>query len=215
MASALKCKREFFTRAPACGWPRPCGEASLAAKCVAHSSIISPAPTNSTRMSLQILEELPGQAHRRRRHADRMGADLGGSAHFLGHGEGALEELVQGGAQRAGGVGLAHGLLELAQDLGLAQHHGIQPAGHPEGVPRGVAAFAHVGVVCAAARRRRHPSGPASRWPVPATGAVRRSTARCGCRWRGWPPRAQANCALRHRSGGPGRSAAWGRAAPA
>jgi hypothetical protein len=30
----------------------------------------------------------------------------------------------------------AHGLLHLAQDLGLAQHHRIQPAGHAEGVAR-------------------------------------------------------------------------------
>jgi len=53
---------------------------------------------------------------------------------------------VQRGAQGAGGVGLAHGLLHLTQDLRLAQHHRIQPAGHAEGVARGMAAFVHIGV---------------------------------------------------------------------
>ncbi len=75
-----------------------------------------------------------------------MRADFGGGAHLFGHGKAALEQLVQGGAQGAGGVGLAHGLLHLAQDLGLAQHHGVQPAGDAEGVARGLAAFEHVGV---------------------------------------------------------------------
>ncbi len=32
--------------------------------------------------------------------------------------------------------GGAHGVLHLAEDLRLAQHHGIEPAGHAEGVAR-------------------------------------------------------------------------------
>ena len=48
-----------------------------AAKWVATSSIISPAPTNSTLISAQVLEQLRGQPHRGGGHADRMGADLG------------------------------------------------------------------------------------------------------------------------------------------
>ena len=48
-----------------------------AAKWVAASSIISPAPTNSTAGLAQVLEQLRRQPHRGRRHADRVRADLG------------------------------------------------------------------------------------------------------------------------------------------
>ena len=57
-------------------------------------------------------------------------------AHFLGDRERALEHLVQRGAERAGGVGLAHRLLHLAEDLRLAEHHRIEPAGDAERMPR-------------------------------------------------------------------------------
>ncbi|SOZ14370.1 hypothetical protein CBM2609_A170033 [Cupriavidus taiwanensis] len=77
------------------------------------------------------------QPHRGRGHRHRMRADLGLAAHFLGHREGPLEQLVQVRAERAGFAGGAHRVLELAQDLGLAQHHRIEPAGHAEGVPHG------------------------------------------------------------------------------
>jgi hypothetical protein len=95
----------------------------------------------------QVLEQLGGQAHRGSSHADRVGADLGGGAHLLGHREGALEQLVQRGAQGAGGLGLAHRLLHLAQDLRLAQHHGVQAAGDAEGMPGGLRPLQHVGVL--------------------------------------------------------------------
>ena len=38
--------------------------------------------------------------------------------------------------RRAGGLGGAHRVLHLAEDLGLAQHHRIEPAGHAEGMAR-------------------------------------------------------------------------------
>jgi hypothetical protein len=85
----------------------------------------------------QVFEQLAGQAHGGGGHADGVRADLGGAAHFLGHGKAALEQLVQRGAQGAGVLGGAHGVLHLAQDLRLAQHHRVQPAGHAEGVARG------------------------------------------------------------------------------
>ena len=84
----------------------------------------------------QVFKKLAGQAHGRRRHADRMGANFGGSAHFLGHRKTALEHLVERDAEGAGLVGGAHGVFHLAQDLRLAKHHGVQSAGHPEGVAR-------------------------------------------------------------------------------
>ncbi|MCY1236029.1 hypothetical protein D9M72_486650 [compost metagenome] len=77
------------------------------------------------------------QPHRGRGHRYGMRADLGLAAHFLGHREGALEQLVQVRPQRAGLAGRAHRVLELAQDLGFAQHHRIQPAGHAEGMAHG------------------------------------------------------------------------------
>jgi hypothetical protein len=40
----------------------------------------------------------------------------------------------------------AHRVLHLAQDLGLAQHHGVQPAGDAEGVAGGQAVVQGVGV---------------------------------------------------------------------
>ena len=96
---------------------------------------------------LEVLEELRRKSHRGRGHADGMRADLGGAAHFLGHREGTLEELVQGGAQHARVAGVTHGLLHLAKDLRLAQHHRVQARGDAEGVARSVAVFAQIAVL--------------------------------------------------------------------
>ena len=78
---------------------------------------------------LQAGEDACRQLDRGRRHGHHVGADLGIGAHFLGHGEGALEQLVQQGPQGAGRFGLAHRFLHLAEDLRLAQHHGFQARG--------------------------------------------------------------------------------------
>ena len=67
-----------------------------------------------------------------------MCADLGGTAHFLGYREGTLEQLMQVSAQTTGGVGLAHRIFHLAQDLRFAQHHRIQPGGDAEGMAHGI-----------------------------------------------------------------------------
>jgi hypothetical protein len=42
--------------------------------------------------------------------------------------------------------GRAHGVLHLAEDLGLAQHHGVEPAGHAEGMAGGLRVLQHVGM---------------------------------------------------------------------
>jgi hypothetical protein len=73
--------------------------------------------------------------------------DVGQGAHLLGDRKGALEQLVQGGAQGAGQPGLAHRQLDLAQDLRLAEHHRIQPRGDAEGVTRGIAVLGHADVL--------------------------------------------------------------------
>ena len=117
-----------------------------AAKWVAHSSIISPAPMNSTFWSAMRVEDALRQAHRGGRHRHAVGADLGGAAHFLGHREGALEHLVQVGAQAAGFVGRAHRVLHLAEDLRLAQHHRIEPGGDAERMAHRVVLRQHVQV---------------------------------------------------------------------
>src|SRR3546814_6354742 len=59
-----------------------------------------------------------------------MRADGGLRTDFFGHRESALKKLMQQSAQRAGLLGRAHGVFHLTENLRLAQHHGIQPAGH-------------------------------------------------------------------------------------
>ena len=102
----------------------------------------------------EILKQLAGQPNGGCRHADRMGADLGGRSNLFGDRKRALEQLAQRGAQRAGLFGGTHGILELPQDLWLAQHHGIQPAGHSKGVAGGHPVLQCVGV--RAQERWRH-----------------------------------------------------------
>ena len=127
----------------------------------------------------QVLEQLGGQAHRRGRHADRMAADLGRAAHFLGDRERALEHLLQRRAERAGAVGLAHRLLELAEDLRLAEHHRIEPARDAEGVARRRAAFEHVGVRARSVGVATPPT-PASQSTAGATCAASRADVELG-----------------------------------
>ena len=109
----------------------------------------------------QVFEQLRCEPHRRCRHADRVRANLGRGAHILGDRERSLEQLMQGGAQGAGGICFAHRLLHLAQDLGLAQHHRVEPGGDPEGMACGVLVLEHIGVLpqlfAADAALRREP----------------------------------------------------------
>ena len=123
----------------------------------------------------QVFKQLPGQSHGGSGHADRVGADIGGAAHLFGHGEGALEQLRQGAAQRARLIGNAHRIFELPQNLRLAQHHRVQTAGHSEGVARCLGIAQGVGV----AAQRMGGDAAALRQPVQgafnfrlATGAV-------------------------------------------
>ena len=57
-----------------------------------------------------------------------------------------VQQAVQPAAERAAILGGGVGGLELAQDLRLADHHGIQAGGHAEQVMDGVAAFVPVEV---------------------------------------------------------------------
>ncbi len=96
--------------------------------------------------------------------------------------------------QRAGRAGLERrlvGALDLALDLGLADDHRLQAAGHAEQLARGVAVARRVD------DRRRARSGgcrpgspaPTARCPRRRPGRRRRGRARCGCRSRSRPPR--------------------------
>ncbi len=82
-------------------------------------------------------ENARGELDRRGGHRDDVGADSGVAAHFLRHREGALEQLVEQRSERAGGFGDASRFFHLAQDLRLADHHGIEARGDAERVPHG------------------------------------------------------------------------------
>ena len=130
-------------------------------------------------------EDALRQAHRGGGHGHRIGADGGGAAHFLGHREGALEQLVQQRAHGAGLLGGFHRLLELAENLGFAQHHGIQPAGDAEGVLYRVLLRQRIKIrldgMGLELVKIRHPLDRLLR-------LVRCcNRPRCGCRWRGSP----------------------------
>ena len=56
----------------------------------------------------------------------RAGADLGFGADFLGDGEGALEERFELSGDGADLAGDGVGLFDLAEDLRLADDHGVE-----------------------------------------------------------------------------------------
>ena len=82
----------------------------------------------------QVFKQLAGQAHGGCRHADAVGTNFSAAAHFFGHRKRALKQLVQRHAHGACVFRCPHRSFHLAQNLRLAQHHGIEPAGDPERV---------------------------------------------------------------------------------
>jgi hypothetical protein len=94
----------------------------------------------------EVAEQFVAEAHDRRCHAHGVHADRSAAAHLLGHREGALEKLVQGGAERARSAGLPHRLLQLPEDLCFADDHRRQAARQPEGVASSARALQHVRV---------------------------------------------------------------------
>ena len=74
-------------------------------------------------------EDALGELDRRGGHRNRRAADVGLRAHVLRHRERALEKPVQHQSQRTRRLGAAHGLLHLAENLRLAEHHRIESAG--------------------------------------------------------------------------------------
>ncbi len=97
-------------------------------------------------VGLEIAEDLFGQAHRREGHRDRAAADGGVGAHLFGDVEGVLEQPAQrppDGTRAAGG---AEGVLDLAEDLRLAEDQRIQAARHAQDVAHALVVFMDVGV---------------------------------------------------------------------
>ena len=117
----------------------------------------------------QLAEDLPGQADRGIADADGVVADAGFAAHPFGHGEGLVQQAVQNGA---GGLvlgGLPVGLLDLPQDLGLAQDHGIEAGGYPEEVLHRLRTLVDVQGLLQVGRRDLR--GPGEKGPQPGRAA--------------------------------------------
>ena len=187
---AVEALRRASRRAPACGWRRRCARGFCAAKCVAHNSIISPAPMNSTFWLGDACRRCAAPAARRpppwKRCARRFRwccalpwrpRRCAGTA----------------GSERCRGrrpLGGAHRVLHLAEDLRLAQHHRIEPGGDAERVAHGLVLRQRVQVRRSSATLQLVVLGqecaPASSGLGASAG---RSRARCGCRSTGSPPR--------------------------
>jgi hypothetical protein len=69
------------------------------------------------------------------RHGHRLRPDFRGGPDFLGDGECPLEEVIQQQSEPAGVPGQLLCLLHLAKNLRLPEHHRVESARHPEGVP--------------------------------------------------------------------------------
>ena len=94
----------------------------------------------------EVFKNLTCQANRSGRHADGMGTNFSGRPDFFGHCKTALKQLVQGAAQGTSLFSGSDGIFELTQNLCFPQDHGVEAAGHSEGMPGHVAFFEHVGV---------------------------------------------------------------------
>ncbi len=111
-----------------------------ALRCVAVSSLVSPAPTMSTVWSLKRAEHLQGQLDGRRAHAHRALADGRLGAHALADLERVPEQAVEDDTGAATLAGELIGSLHLRHDLRLADHHGVEARGDAEQVGDGAVA---------------------------------------------------------------------------
>ena len=156
------------------------------------SSIISPAPTNSTLWSCEVVERCAAPAAPRPRPSIRSArrsrwcvrTSLATAKERWNSWCSVVPSVPAASAR-------AHRVLHLAEDLRLAQHHRVEPAGDAERV-------AHRLLVAAACRGSgAELAGADAVVLAPATArsasparSPADSRARCGCRSRGSPPRA-------------------------
>ena len=75
-----------------------------------------------------------------------MGTNFSGRTNLFGHCKTALKQLVEGTAQGAGLFSGSDRIFELTQNLSFSQDHGVETAGHSEGMPGHMAFFKHVSV---------------------------------------------------------------------
>ena len=94
-----------------------------------------------------------GHAERHRHHRGARGVDAGLGVHPLADRQRALGQLVQGATDGVVGLGGGVGAADLAEHLLLADHRGVQAAGHREQVLDGRLGVAHVGVFGEVAQR--------------------------------------------------------------
>jgi hypothetical protein len=86
----------------------------------------------------QVTEDLLCKTHPGEGDRNRMRADLGVRADPLGDSKAMLEQPVEAGTQAAGVARQLPGVLDLAQDLRLAQHQRVEAGGYPEQVAHSV-----------------------------------------------------------------------------
>ena len=111
-----------------------------ALRCVAVSSLVSPAPTMSTVWSRELAEHLQGQLDGGGADAHGALADGGLGAHALADLERVPEQLVEDDGRAAAVAGLLVGGLELGDDLRLADDHRVEARGDAEQVRDGAVA---------------------------------------------------------------------------
>ena len=93
-----------------------------------------------------IFEDLLGQQHPGEGKRHRIAPDAGLRARALGGFIGLLEQAAQGRPDRLGRFGIRKRLLDLAENLRLAEHHRVQAGGHAENMPDGLGLFQAVAV---------------------------------------------------------------------
>ena len=129
--------------------PAPCWTRWRAA-----SSLILPAPTRKTVRPCERTEDLAGQIDGDGGDGDGIGADAGFGAGFFGGGKGALQQMLELAGDGAGGAGDGEGLFYLAENLRLADDHGVEAGGHAEEMADGVLIAVFVDVRSEQRRRR-------------------------------------------------------------
>ena len=98
---------------------------------------MSPAPIKQRGALLETGEHGVGHRHRRGGDRHRVGTDVRLGPHALGHRERRLEQAVEHRSGAAGLLRRAIGILELAQDLRLAEHHRVETGRDGKGVRDG------------------------------------------------------------------------------
>ncbi|MDT4860078.1 hypothetical protein FQZ97_946170 [compost metagenome] len=94
---------------------------------------------------MQVAENLLGQAHRGEGHRHRVLANGGIGADLLGGAESGLEQASEQRPQRAGLASHGESGFHLPENLRLAEHHGVQPRGHPHHVAHRGVVFVDIG----------------------------------------------------------------------